>query len=215
LLSLTVHAASVASLGDLLAVAPAGASNETVCWKGSAGRGVGKPIHDCRPPLTESGALCYPMCHADSPLFVGRGPVCWQRCRDGFVDEGALCRRKGSIVTYAKKSYGRGAGSPLTCSVAEQEDAGLCYPHCPPALPDGVGPVCWGACNGSRPVDGGAICCANGDVCSDKIRSMVAGVPLAVAQAILGGHDPASLLKDIKDAVDAVLGFVMPICSGP
>ena len=39
------------------------ATNETVCWKDSYGRGVGKPIHACDPNgpnPDKSGALCYP-----------------------------------------------------------------------------------------------------------------------------------------------------------
>lgn len=50
-------------------------------------------------------------------------------------DEGALCRKKGSIVTYAKKSYGRGAGHVMTCAAGYQEDAALCYPLCPVRMP--------------------------------------------------------------------------------
>ena len=46
----------------------------------------------------------------------------------GYVDEGALCREEGSIITYAKKSYGRGAGQLLQCGDDKVEDAALCYP---------------------------------------------------------------------------------------
>ena len=41
----------------------ASANNETVCWKDSYGRGVGRPIHACDPNSgnpDKSGALCYP-----------------------------------------------------------------------------------------------------------------------------------------------------------
>ena len=55
------------------------ASNSTVCWKGSYGRGVGKVIHACRKGYVKSGALCYPPCDDDAtPKFHGVGPVCWQ-----------------------------------------------------------------------------------------------------------------------------------------
>ena len=183
-----------------------------VCWKGSYGRGVGRPIHSCAPPLEQSGALCYPKCHEDDPSYTGVGPVCWQKCRDGYIDEGALCRKKGSIETYAKKSYGRGAGVPLGCAHDEEYDAGLCYKPCPSGKPHGVGPVCWTECAGSRPYDGTALCCTDEKTCNDKILALVAGVPEAVAAAILGGHDPASILKDIKASIDAFLGYIMPIC---
>lgn len=73
--------------------------------------------------------------------YDGVGPVCWEQCPSGWVDEGALCREKGSIKTIAKKSYGRGAGYPLTCDPSVPVmDAGLCYVPCPAAY-DGVGPV--------------------------------------------------------------------------
>lgn len=92
------------------------------------------------------------MCHAPAraqltPLLPPRaasppvGPVCWQECKPGYVDEGALCRKDGSIVTYAKRSYGRGVGSALTCAAADpDEDAGLCYPTCPTVSPLAAAP---------------------------------------------------------------------------
>ena len=106
------------------------ANSAPVCWKAAYGRGVGKPISSCDASkgLEKSGALCYPFCkNSTVPTYYGIGPVCWQHCKEGYIDEGALCRRKGSIVTYAKKSYGRGAGYPLTCAAGQQYDAGLCY----------------------------------------------------------------------------------------
>jgi hypothetical protein len=38
--------------------------------------------------------------------------VCWERCPEGYVEDGALCRRP--IETIAKESYGRGGGTPDT-----------------------------------------------------------------------------------------------------
>ncbi len=129
-------------------------SNSTdVCWKDSYGRGVGKPIHACKDGLEKSGALCYPQCKNASPTYYGVGPVCWQHCRDGYIDEGALCRKDGSIITYAKDSYGRGAGIPLQCADDEDEDAALCYPKCKAGY-YGVGPVCWISCYGKDSTDG-------------------------------------------------------------
>lgn len=46
------------------------------------------------------------------------------------------------MKVVAKKSYGRGAGTPLHCGANEDYDAGLCYPKCPGGT-TGVGPVCW------------------------------------------------------------------------
>lgn len=71
------------------------------------------------------------MCVCARPSFPsGVGPVCWQQCPQGWVDEGALCRKDGSIITIAKQSYGRGAGYPMTCPTGTVEDAALCYPAC-------------------------------------------------------------------------------------
>ncbi len=89
------------------------------CWKGSYGRGVGKPISTCRDPLEKSGLLCYPKCRDG---YKGVGPVCW-----------------GTFP----KSYGRGFGKVLDCKSDEVYDAGLCYKDCRDNY-SGVGPVCWG-----------------------------------------------------------------------
>ena len=47
----------------------------------------------------------------------GAPPRVMLRCRaaGGLAGKGALCREEGSIITYAKASYGRGAGYPMTC----------------------------------------------------------------------------------------------------
>jgi hypothetical protein len=151
-----------------------------VCWKDSYGRGVGEPISACNASkgLEKSGWLCYPKCKEADPSYYGVGPVCWQHCKPGYVDEGALCRKDGSIITYAKSSYGRGAGYPLTCAAGLVEDAALCYKPCRSGF-YGVGPVCWEDCTKVDPVSGGAVCCSNGTVCSEKIKDLAGGLPLA------------------------------------
>ena len=194
--------------------ASANTTNTSVCWKGSYGRGVGKPISSCDASkgLEKSGELCYPVCKTASPSYYGIGPVCWEHCRSGYVDEGALCRESGSIKTYAKKSYGRGAGYPLTCAAGQQEDASLCYPPCNTGF-YGVGPVCWESCPTKDPVSGGALCCVDGPTCSAKIKALAGGLPLAIAKAILAGKDVKAVIQAVIDAINAVLGFVMPLCS--
>ena len=188
--------------------------NDTVCWKATIDRGVGKPISACDATkgLEKSGALCYPVCRNATPSFYGIGPVCWQHCRDGYVDEGALCRKDGSIITYAKASYGRGAGYPLTCPSGQDEDAGLCYPPCTTGY-YGVGPVCWENCPTLDPVSGGAICCRDGETCSDKIKALAGGLPIAIAKAILAGQDVKKIIQAVIDAINSALGFVMPLCN--
>ena len=46
------------------------------------------------------------------------------------------------IVDPPLVAYGRGVGTPLTCSSSEEYDAGLCYQPCDEGY-NGVGPVCW------------------------------------------------------------------------
>lgn len=192
----------------------ASASNTTVCWKDTIDRGVGKPISACDSSkgLEISGALCYPKCKEASPSYYGVGPVCWQHCKAGYVDEGALCRQDGGIETYAKSTYGRGAGLPLGCPQDQEEDAALCYPRCKDGY-YGVGPVCWESCPTMEPSDGGAICCKDAQTCTDKIIALTGGLPLAVMHAILAGEDPKAIIQAVIDALQSILGFVLPKCS--
>jgi len=126
---------------------------------------------------------------------------------------------------------GRGVGVPLECPLDKEYDAGLCYtpcqsgyyggkcraparhPACPRPAVFTVGPVCWEHCPASRPVDGGALCCEDASVCTSKIRNLVAGLPLAIAKAIISGDSPIAIAKAVINAVNAVLGFIMPLCS--
>ena len=57
----------------------------------------------------------------------GTRAVCWQQCRDGYRDDGALC---GRTSTVTKTSYGRGAGSPLGCGNDKEQVGALCYDRC-------------------------------------------------------------------------------------
>ncbi len=69
------------------------------------------------------------------------------------------------------------------------------------------------ACSFIFDTSGGAICCKDAATCTDKIKNLCAGLPMAVAKAILAGDDPAAIIKACEDAINAVLGFVMPLCS--
>ena len=95
--------------------------------------------------------------------------------------------------------------SPLSIPTA------LCYPECNAGF-YGVGPVCWKSCEGKLLTDGGAICCTDAATCKDDILAMSVGVPKAIMELILSGGDPEELLPAIKDAINAALAFVMPIC---
>lgn len=104
-------------------------------------------------PLCPTGkeydaGLCYPKCSAG---YYGIGPVCWHPCPDGYTDDGALCRK--DVIIQAKASYGRGAGTPLTCGSDEDQNGALCYPKCQAGY-YGVGPVCWQSCPAGYTDDG-------------------------------------------------------------
>jgi hypothetical protein len=198
-----------------ISAAPGNHTNSTVCWKDTYERGVGTVPESCKPGHERGGALCYPLCKAAEPKFDGIGPVCWQECRTGYVDEGALCRKDKSIVTYAKDSYGRGAGVPLSCRAGLVNDAALCYPPCRSSF-DGVGPVCWDECltvHGNDTINGGALCCRSKDVCTKEILDLSLGLPLEIAAAFLAGGNVTKIEEDAIKAIEDALGFVMPICS--
>jgi hypothetical protein len=75
-------------------------------------------------------------------------------CPEGYVNDGCTCRLDPDI--FAKSSYGRGVGSPLTCGDGQQYDAGLCYSACRPGY-SGVGPICYQECPADY-TDDGATC---------------------------------------------------------
>ena len=109
-------------------------------------------------------------------------------------------------------SYGRGAGVPLGCG-AQQYDAGLCYDPCKLKF-SGVGPVCWIQCPPvTAPSQEGAMCCASHAACDQKVDQMAIAVLTALAAAIEAGKDMQSVLAALKAAIDAALGFVLPLCS--
>ncbi|MFK0571634.1 lipase family protein [Endozoicomonas sp.] len=93
----------------------------------------------CAHGLEKAGELCYPPCKDG---YNGVGPVCWQPCKSGYTNDGVFCRRDR---TYAKKSYGRGAGKPLGCRPNEERNGLLCYKKCKNGY-KGRGPVCWQQC---------------------------------------------------------------------
>jgi hypothetical protein len=227
------------------------------CWLKAYGRGVGKPIHTCRPGEEKNGLLCYPTCDSG---FYGVGPVCWQDCPESYRDDGAFCYKPPSYgrgvgyssqekcedqnpqgceewgliyypkckanfhnvaccicspdcpdgmtdigISCAKKSYGRTAGKPLTCSSDEDYDAGLCYQPCQGGF-NGIGPVCWGGCPAGYNKCG-ALCLKGGD-CAGQIKNYMEEVIKIItdfaSQDITGGV--IDIGKFIKD-------FVYPICN--
>jgi len=113
----------------------------------------------------KDGAILYPKC---KPGFHKVGCcVCSPDCPSGFGDTGATC---------TKPTQTRGAGTiPTACSGGKQNDAGLCYTGCNTDY-KGVGPVCWGKCPPSSPVDCGAGCAATSSECVQAITDQVVSV---------------------------------------
>ncbi len=112
----------------------------------------------------KSGAVVYPKC---KPGFHPVGCcTCSPNCVNGMRDDGAFC---------AKKSYGRGAGIIPTGCGQKVNDAGLCYPRCTSGYA-GVGPVCWGQCPATHPVNCGAGCATSSDACAGNVTDQVTSV---------------------------------------
>ncbi len=145
----------------------------------------------CHDDEEMNGGLCYPKCQAN---FHAVGCcVCSPDCPADFgADIGVSC---------TKKSYGRGAGSPMICEAGLVEDAGLCYPPCQSGF-HLVGPVCWQDCSdGWQPC--GAGCSKNSDPilgveapwrdCATTITDQVLStVTFAANLATLGLSTPAT-----------------------
>lgn len=111
-----------------------------------------------------------------------------------------------------KKSYGRGAGTPMHCKKDQVEDAGLCYKPCAANF-HGVGPVCWQECAGDFTDDCAAMCVKNTGACVANILEISTDVAAAVALIALSFEDPSEAPECIKTAVESVLGALdHPIC---
>ena len=82
------------------------------------------------------------------------GSNCGKKCKTGYVNDGCTCRQP--LYVYAKKTYGRGVGVPLSCGSKEEQSGALCYPPCKSGY-SGVGPLCWSHCSGET-TDTGADC---------------------------------------------------------
>jgi hypothetical protein len=127
----------------------------------------------------KSGLIVYPKCAAG---FRAVGCcVCSPVCPNGLIDSGATC---------TKNTYGRGAGTLPTCSTGLQYDAGLCYQPAKAGY-TGVGPVAWGNCPPTSPLNCGAGCASDESECSsavgDQVGSVLEMVVAIVETAVTGG----------------------------
>ncbi len=183
-----------------------------LCQKpASYGRGAGYALHfgefsldgakqrcekDNAPGCEQNGLLYYPKCKAN---FHAVGCcVCSPDCPGGLTDTGTDC---------AKKSYGRGAGSPITTCANGLEKSGLlCYPKCKSGF-YGEGPVCYQNCPASQPEACAAGCAIDKSTCGVTTAVMVYSVfNAAYSLATLGSAAKANIneLKVLRgDALPA------------
>jgi len=122
--------------------------------------------------------------------------ICSPNCPDGMTDIGVSC---------AKKSYGRTAGTPLSCKADEQYDAGLCYPPCQQGT-KGIGPVCWGTCPAGTS-QCGALCLADGESCASYVAGNFKNMVDLVA-GIATADVPGSAIA----VASVAQGYAFPTC---
>ena len=116
------------------------------CYKPKPyGRGVGyaywnknKCNQENKQGCEKWGLMHYPKCMENFHNVACC--ICSPNCPKDMTDIGISC---------AKKSYGRGVGTPLECAAGLEYDAGLCYPKCDNGWKH-VGPVCWGGSVGGQ-----------------------------------------------------------------
>ena len=101
-------------------------------------------------------------------------------------------------ISCAKESYGRTAGTPLTCKPDEEYDAGLCYTPCEHDA-NGVGPVCWGHCPAGTTNCGGALCLSPDKTCSEYIAGDFKDVFKAVIDIASACAKPTGCVIDIAE----------------
>lgn len=107
---------------------------------------------------------------------------------------------------WAKRSYGRGAGTLMHCAAATPvEDAGLCYKAC--GVNDtGVGPVCWQACPASHPITCAAGCATDSDACDAALADQIL-LPLETVAEVFIEDSNAG-----ETAMDTVNAYDLPLC---
>jgi hypothetical protein len=118
-------------------------------------------------------------------------------CPDGLTDTGTDC---------AKKSYGRGAGVPITTCAAGLEKSGLlCYPKCKSGY-YGEGPVCYQNCPTSQPEACAAGCAIDKTTCGVTTAVMVYSVFNAAYSIATLGASAKTNIAELK----ALRGNALP-----
>ena len=103
------------------------------------------------------------------PQFVCQGPLCQQTCPAGMTEtaNGAACRKQPAVA--------RGLGNIPKCGSDSVAQGGLCYKNCNSGF-GGAGPVCWGQCPATHPVDCGGMCGTSAKDCGGAIANQVISV---------------------------------------
>ena len=140
------------------------------------------------------GLLWYPKCI--SGFHNVACCICSADCEDGMTDIGISC---------AKKSYGRGAGYPLTCETEEDYYLGLCYEHKCKDNYSGIGPVCWQQCPAGYNKCGAL--CIKDESCVDKIKEYIEHIAKLVKDIASG-----STVEVILDIAQIANDYLFPNC---
>jgi hypothetical protein len=124
-----------------LSTCPGAEKNGALCYTPcNAGFHGAGPVcwQDCPAGYTDDGATC----RRDARIIGANNSACpwWDTCGlvgakgcstcpSGYSNDGCTCRRDVDI--FAKSSYGRGVGSPMSCAAGEEQIGALCYGACP------------------------------------------------------------------------------------
>lgn len=184
-------------------------------WCKAGYDGVGPVCWEiCPPDAHDDGAFC----RRDAKIISSNNNACpWydkcgltfakgcSKCPTGYINDGCTCRIDAQI--WAKKSYGRGAGTPMQCPATHPDkDAGLCYKNCS-AAQDGVGPVCWYPCPATHPVSCGAGCAVDDATCAAAMADWIVKPIELVAELI--DEDPNAVVT----AMEIANAYALPICN--
>lgn len=133
---------------------------------------------------------------------------CCNNCPANFTDDGCTCRRPPK--SYPKKSYGRGAGTPLKCKANYEINGALCYPLCKEGY-SGAGPICWKNCVEPLINDCAGLCTLSESTCAFKTFNLVylLGVPFKTMTVWLAG---LGALTNLQSLYDIPVEYSVPKC---
>jgi|LauGreStaDraftv2_3_1035109.scaffolds.fasta_scaffold02418_2 hypothetical protein len=145
------------------------------CRKSEYGRGAGYALWDegkCNKENSQgceiNGALWYPKCASGYSNFGS------SICRPNTPNCEAL-GLGGRVDLSCAKKVGIGVPTPGVCGSGQQLDVGLCYSNCNTGY-TGAGPVCWGQCPTTHPVNCGAGCATTTAACAENVTEQVMSV---------------------------------------